>query len=140
MADKYPSKYSNGKQVSAAQYITEVICEHKAKLDKLDLHYKFWINKEWSAFYKNQISSANALLKKYKDISIVKALNDPKCSGVYSLRSPVLNNVIQMYEKKLADMDGIKLTKNIDRKTNTKFNKNVNKPGILSKLKDIDNE
>ena len=41
----YPSRYSNGKTVSAAQYITELICEHKANIEKLDLHYKFWTNK-----------------------------------------------------------------------------------------------
>jgi len=34
MSDKYISKYSNNKFVSAAQYITEIICEHKAKKDK----------------------------------------------------------------------------------------------------------
>jgi hypothetical protein len=37
--NKYLSKYSNGKTVSAAQYITEIICENKAKRDKLDLHW-----------------------------------------------------------------------------------------------------
>jgi len=46
--DKYISKYSNGKQVSAAQYITELICENKARIEQKDLHYRFWNNKEWS--------------------------------------------------------------------------------------------
>ena len=53
MTNKYPSRYSNGKQVSAAQYITEVICEHKAKIDGLDLNYKFWINIKIVKFVKN---------------------------------------------------------------------------------------
>ena len=48
----YISKYSNGKKVSDAQYITEIICEHKAKRDKKDLHYRFWLNKEWEKFFK----------------------------------------------------------------------------------------
>ena len=73
MTNKYPSRYSNGKQVSAAQYITEVICEHKAKIDGLDLNYKFWINKEWDLHYRSQISSANKLLKKYSASAIIKA-------------------------------------------------------------------
>ena len=34
-------------KVSDAQYITEIICEHKAKRDRKDLHYRFWLNKEW---------------------------------------------------------------------------------------------
>ena len=38
---KFESKYSNNKMVSAAQYITELICENKAKIDKKDIHYKF---------------------------------------------------------------------------------------------------
>ena len=44
---KYISKYSNGKEVSAAQYITELICENKAKQDKKDLHYKFDHDWDW---------------------------------------------------------------------------------------------
>lgn len=36
MNHKFPSRYSNGKQVSAAQYITELICENKAKINKED--------------------------------------------------------------------------------------------------------
>ena len=46
----YISKYSNGKEVSDAQYITEIICEKKAKREKKDLHYRFWLNKEWENF------------------------------------------------------------------------------------------
>ena len=45
MQNKYPSKYSNNKTVSAAQYITEIICEKKAKREGKDLHYIFWLNK-----------------------------------------------------------------------------------------------
>ena len=71
---KFESKYSNNKMVSAAQYITELICENKAKIDKKDIHYKFWINKEWASFYRNQIATANKLVKKYDPIDIVRAL------------------------------------------------------------------
>ena len=49
------SKYSNGVQVSDAQYITEIICENFAKKNKKDLHYRFWLEKSWSKFYKSQI-------------------------------------------------------------------------------------
>ena len=57
---KYPSRYSNEKFVSAAQYITEMICEKKAKIDKEDLHHRFWTNKKWSSFFRNQIATAHA--------------------------------------------------------------------------------
>ena len=39
--NKYISRYSNNKSVSEAQYITELICEKKAKLEKTDLHFRF---------------------------------------------------------------------------------------------------
>ena len=41
MADTYISKYSNDKEVSAAQYITEIICEHQAIRNKKDLQRKY---------------------------------------------------------------------------------------------------
>jgi len=91
---KYPSRYSNGKMVSAPQYITEVICEKKAKYDKEDLGFKFWTNKKWSAFYRNQISTANKLLKKYSCVAIIKALKNKKADYIYSLRAPSLIKLI----------------------------------------------
>jgi len=136
---KYPSKYSNGKTVSAAQYITELICENKAKIDNKDLHYKFWSNKDWAGYYKNQIATANKLLGKYTDTAIIKAIHNDKAKKVYSLRSPVLLKIIEEEEKKLSRVNK-KLTKELERKTEVKFNKTqTNKNHIISKLKDIDN-
>jgi hypothetical protein len=135
---KYLSKYSNGKQVSAAQYITELICEKKAEKEKRDIGYKFWVNKEWSAFYRNQIATANKLLKTYSDTAIVKALNNPKTARTYSLRAPFLIPIIESEQKKI-DSANQTLTKNFDRKESIKFNHNSkNKKNIISKLKDID--
>ena len=39
---KYPSRYSDGKKVTAAQYITELICEKRAVKDKKELPNNFW--------------------------------------------------------------------------------------------------
>jgi len=74
MADTYISKYSNDKEVSAAQYITEIICEHQAIRNKKDLHFRFWVSDEWAVYFRNQISSAHKLLKKYSSKAIVLAL------------------------------------------------------------------
>ena len=68
---KFISRYSNNKEVSAAQYIVELICEKKAKFKKKDLHYRFWVNKEWSAYYRNQIATANKLVKNDFDQTIM---------------------------------------------------------------------
>lgn len=138
---KYPSKYSNGKQVSSAQYITEIICENRAKMLKKDLHYRFWVTKEWSQYYRNQIGSANKLLEKYSDTAIIRALNNPKASKIYSLRAPHLLPIIEQEESKL-ETQNTELTIDIDRVSDPKFQAtNFNtKKSILSRLKDIDDE
>lgn len=137
---KYTSKYSNGKLVSAAQYITEIICEKKAKIEKKDLHFKFWTNKIWSSFYRNQITSANALLKKYSEKAIIRALTHYKTSKIYSLRAPSLILIIKEQEKILADeaSKDVKVPV-ISRSINNTGKNHKNKNNILDKLKDIDN-
>lgn len=139
MKKQYPSKYSNGKFVSAAQYITELICEKKAKIFKQDLHYRFWQNKEWSQFYRNQIGTANKLLTQYSCSAIVKALNSTKAEKIYSLRHPLLSSMIEAEEKKL-ESQNLDLTIDIQRPSTVKFNQQKkNSNSIISKLKDIDN-
>lgn len=136
---QYPSKYSNGKQVSAAQYITEIICEKKAKLNKKDLHYRFWTNKEWERFYKDQIASANKLLKKYSDTAVVRALNNPKAAKIYSLRAPFLLPIIES-EQELVDSQNTELSLDLTRPEKVVFGISQKKNNIISKLKDLDNE
>lgn len=138
---KYLSKYSNGKEVSAAQYITELICEKKAKKDKKDLHYRFWIAKEWSLYYRNQISTANKLLSQFDSKAIVAALNNDKSKNIYSLRAPHLLPIIEEEETKIKSQSTeMKIT--IDRKQEKVFSssKNIKSTSIISKLKDIDND
>lgn len=137
---KYPSRYSSGKLVSAAQYITELICENKAKNDGLDIHLKFWTNPKWSRFYRDQIATANKLLKTYEPKAIIKALSDIKSKNIYSLRAPHLLPIIQKYQKQVENE--IKpISKNIDRSLNSTFRQEPNtKQNIISKLKELDNE
>lgn len=141
MAKKYISKYSNNKEVGAAQYITELICENKAKKDKLDLHYRFWLNKEWASYYRNQISSAYKLVKKYDDVAIVRALKNPKAIKIYSLRAPHLIPIIEEEQTKL-DNENKNLTIELTRIEDVKFSSvpKSRTKNIVSKLKDIDNE
>lgn len=140
MAEKYPSKYSNGKSVSAAQYITEIICENKAKLSKEDLHYRFWISKKWSLYYRNQIASANKLLEKYSAEAIVKALKSDKAKKIYSLRAPHLLAIIQQQEDLLASQNQT-MSKIPDRKLDKTFESSESKnKNILSKLRELDND
>lgn len=136
---KYPSKYSNGKEVSAAQYITEIICERMAAKDKKDLHYRFWLNKEWNRYYRNQIASANKLLTKYSDAAIIKALNSRKAEKIYSLRAPHLPAIIEQAQAEL-DKQNNELSIVVNRSSDLKFGRNTNKTNIISKLKGLDDE
>lgn len=133
---KYISKYSNNKEVSAAQFITEIICEHKAKIEKRDLHFRFWLtSKYWTKFYKNQIAAANKLLSKYDAKAIVSALNDSKAGKIYSLRAPHLLPIIEHYAKVKADIDHkpLKDVSRVDHK-NYQSRKPIHKNNLLSKL------
>lgn len=134
---KYPSRYSNGKSVSSAQYITELICEHKARLNKLDLHYKFWVNKEWAKYYRNQIATANQLVKKYNAKSIIKALNDKRAEKIYSLRAPHLIDIIEQYESVQEDTNIPQVV--VDRSSDKTYRQTKKSNNILSKLKELDN-
>lgn len=99
--NKYQSLYSPNKTVTAAQYITELICERKARSEARgkDLPTRFWLLDKWAKYYKQQIPSANKLLKIYSDIAIIKALNQPKAKYIYSLRAPHLIPIIEEQEK-----------------------------------------
>jgi hypothetical protein len=135
---KYLSKYSNGKSVSPAQYITELICEKMAKKENKDLHYKFWSSPQWQKYYRNQIGSANKLLKKYGDQAIVRALSNPKSAKIYSLRAPHLISIIEEEQNRLAS-ENTTLSLKVDRKQNIVFGEaNKKSTSIISKLKDLE--
>lgn len=134
---KYLSKYSNGKTVTAAQYITEIICENKARLQKKDLHYKFWTNKEWSKFYRDQIATANKLVKQYPEKAIINALQKKEASKIFSLRAPFLLPMIEK-EQFVLDNQNKTLSKEFDRSQDKTFQKHSNQKSILSKLKELE--
>jgi ribosomal protein S25 len=135
---KYPSRYSNGKEVSAAQYITEIICEKKAKINKEDLHFRFWTNKKWSKFFRDQITTANKLINEFGEKSVIKALNSTKADRIYSLRAPHLKDMIREQQEILSNQN-TELSQNFMRKEDIIYRKNIdNKKSILSRLEDID--
>lgn len=135
---KYPSKYSNGKEVTAAQYIVEMICERIAKRNKKDLHYRFWVSKEWEKEYKGQIASAHKLLKKYDFSDIVNALKSTDGAKIYSLRAPHLSDIIDKTVS-IRQSQPVIETKNIERNLLNKGIIKANKNTILDKLKELDN-
>jgi len=135
--NKYPSRYSNGKEVSAAQYITELICENKAKIDRVDLGYRFWTNKRWERFYRDQIATANKLLSKYNEIAIIKAIKNTKSQKIYSLRAPHLIAIIKN-EEELVKEQNKKIINKYDRSEEKTFKQNVTTKNKLSRLKELE--
>jgi hypothetical protein len=135
--DKYTSKYSNGKSVSAVQYITELICENKARKDKTDLHYRFWTTKSWSAFYRNQIASANKLIEKYDAKAIIAALRHKDAERIYSLRAPHLPAIIEKMQNEINAQNTI-LTQKFDRKDKLTLRPNQKTNSIISRLEELE--
>ena len=135
---KFISKYSNDKEVTAAQFITEMICEKRAQYNHEDLHFKFWTTKKWSVFFRNQIATANKLVQEFDPIAIVKALKNPKTKFLYSLRAPSLKAIIQQ-EQEILNSKNKELSKKLERKTNIEHKRPDNSKNILSKLKELDN-
>lgn len=136
MSKKYPSKYSNGKEVSAAQFISEMVCERLAKKDKKDLHYRFWLSDEWQKEYKGQIAAANKLLRKYDPKAIINALLSTSGQKIYSLRAPHLIGIIEQAAKKLESEKPKE--KIIERNLFDKGKINNKSSNILDKLKELD--
>lgn len=135
--DKFFSKYSNGKSVSAVQYITELVCENKAQQEKLDLHYRFWTTQFWEKYYKDQIASANKLIKKYTAEAIIAALRSNEGQKIYSLRASFLLPIIEKHQN-ILEKQNKTLTKNLDRKEKTVFRNNVLKKNIISRLEELE--
>ena len=90
---KYPSRYSPGKGVTAAQYIAELVCEKRAISLHRDLPIKFWNLPEWKGYYLYQIKLANKLLIEYNADSVIKGLNEIR--NAYSLANPIVKKKIK---------------------------------------------
>lgn len=133
---KMLSKYSNGKEVTPAQYLAEFICERIAKIKKKDLHYRFWLSKEWEKEYKGQISAANKLISKYDIKIILQALKSPSGSKIYSLRAPHLPSIIESTRPITFDNSKPKIDRSSAGSKGKQKNKNKN---IIDRIKDLEN-
>ena len=85
------SKYkhtSTGDYCTCAAYLAEMMClrlaEHK---NEGTLTHKFWNKKPWDWTFKQQLFTANSLIKKYGELAVVKAVNSPFLSKVFSLKN-----------------------------------------------------
>lgn len=114
---KYTSLYTD-KQVTAAQLITEKICERYAERYDKTLVYQFWSLMEWRKFFKLQMIFANALLKNYSCQAILDGLADNRARSVYSLKNPILIDIVK--EKQC----------NIDKQRKLEYNLTTNETNL----------
>jgi hypothetical protein len=132
----YPSRYSPDGWVSAAQYITEFVCEKKAQKENKELPIKFWEISEWKKYFRYQITIANNLLKDFPEEAIIAALKDRRCWKTYSLRSPFLQSIIKEKQAEIKERDSVEY--NVVESENIKHKSNNNKKSIISKLRELD--
>ena len=134
-ASKYNSIFSPGKKVKAAQYLTELICERKAKLDTngQDLPNHFWKLPVWRKYFQFQIVVANKLLKKFREDALIRALKDNRSYKTYSLNSPFFKKIAQEYQDKGPPPP----EKKIELKAPTTKKLDSNSKGVFSNKKTI---
>lgn len=140
---KYPSRYSNGKMVTAAQYITELICEKKARKDGGDLPQEFWKQDKWASYFRQQIVSANGLLRIYDAQAIIRALKSNASFSIFSLRAPHLDDIIKKEQAALEVQEMKQAASTIEIKrvdVTSKPRQSQKSVNVLSKLKQLDEE
>ena len=143
MEKKYKSNFGAKKDITAAQYITELMCAKMAEQRGDNLPDRFWNNKGYYADkFRREMPAAVGLLRIYDAKAIILALNDDRSMYTKSLRNKHLHALINdkqreieykklMQEKKKIDEDvGI----NLD--THTRPRKQIGKPSRISKLRD----
>jgi hypothetical protein len=98
---KFPSRYSSGSFITAAQYIAELMCEKQAQKKKIELPQRFWNLAHWKKPYKIQILAAQGLLKIYDVKAILSALKSKDAYSIYSLHAPYLDDIIKREQRSL---------------------------------------
>lgn len=138
----YPSIYSPQKNVTAAQYIIELICQKKARLSKTDLPIQFWKLPKWQKFFRSQLRKCHILLKQYDERAIINALKNKRAYGIYSLFAPWLIDIIDEEEEILNRKDlSLKHAKCVNRKDVCKCPRQCyQQNNARSKLLQLDNE
>lgn len=137
---RYPSKYSPGNFITAAQFITEMICEHRANVQKKPLMNQFWRLPEWASFYKQQILAATGLLKIYSPNAIIAALRRKEAARIFSLRAPHLDAIIDAEERriKLENEQRIKKVEIVNKEIVPELRPEVGKKSVAAKLRALD--
>lgn len=132
---KYKHK-STGEYCTCAAYLAELMCLRLAEFkNQGSLGYKFWNKKPWDWTFKQQLFSANSLIKKYGETAVVKAVNSPYLSKVFSLKN---KRVVPEIKKQLDIIEKQKNEEKLDIKEEPKVRKKTfGKKTGLNKLRGL---
>ena len=111
MTKRYPSKYTD-KEVTAANYIVELVCENRARDLEIPLPYKFWNLPEWKGYYFFQLKQAQKLLKSLSPLSIMKAVRHTNASSLRLGKFIALAKKIEKQSKQPVPDKEVTLVKN----------------------------
>ncbi len=135
------SKYkhqSTGDYCTCASYLAELMClrlaEHK---NEGKLGYKFWNKKPWDWTFKQQLFTANTLVKKYGESAVVKAVNSPYLSKVFSLKNKRVVPEINRQLKLIKDNEDKKQELDVKEEAKTR-KKTYGKKSKLNKLRGLE--
>ena len=136
---KYISK-NCGQEVTAAQYVAELMISRQAQRNNVALPFKFWNFEVHKKPFMSQLFKANALLKLYPEEVLVSAIE--KTGWLCTLMWKDIDSIL---EKELAEFElKKKLAKDSPKfeevDVNTSQKKFSSKQGKLSKLKNLDDE
>jgi len=99
---RYPSRYGGSDNfVTGTQYIIELICEKKARLDNRILPLKFWNHPDWANFYKRWLRQVYKLLKEFDERAIIAALKSKESGCRWSLHTEFMIGLIRKEQEKL---------------------------------------
>lgn len=103
--EKNLNSLKGGGKITAAQYLTELLCINIATEEKKDLPEKFWQVAEWARKFRDQIQAVNGLLQVYDYRVIASALKDRKSRKIHSFRAPWLVPILDRYKESFAKLD-----------------------------------
>jgi len=133
---KYKHK-STGDHCTCASYLAEMMClrlaEHK---NEGNLTYKFWNKKPWDWTFKQQLFTANSLIKKYGELAVVKAVSSPALSKVFSLKNQRVVPEIKKQLKIIEEQSKNKQELDVKDKPETR-KKSYGKKSGLNKLRGL---
>jgi hypothetical protein len=131
------------RQVSAQQYLVELVLDRKARKNKKVLPDKFWNEPLYKNDYKVQIIAASNLLKYFKFEDILFALNSKDGNWIFSLGYKGLIDIIKKHRvinkiEEVKAVSSVESIKNVDEKNIYRKPSVTPKKSTINRLRELD--